>query len=95
MRNLSRPLQIRRTTAIALCFLLIGVAGAYARDPLPSWNEGPAKKAILSFVKETTEKSSPKYVAPNDRIATFDQDGTPLDRTPPVRTSRVRALAVG
>jgi phosphoglycolate phosphatase-like HAD superfamily hydrolase len=45
-------------------------------DPLPSWNEGPTKKAILAFVKDTTEKSSSKYVEPQDRIATFDQDGT-------------------
>jgi phosphoserine phosphatase len=49
---------------------------ARAQDPLPSWNEGPAKQAILAFVKDTTEKSSPKYVEPADRIATFDQDGT-------------------
>lgn len=48
---------------------------AYA-DDLPSWNEGPTKKAILEFVKATTEKSSPKYVPPEERIATFDQDGT-------------------
>ena len=45
-------------------------------DPLPSWNDGASKKAILSFVKDTTEKSSSKYVEPNDRVATFDQDGT-------------------
>ena len=45
-------------------------------DPLPSWNEGPAKKAILDFVKATTEKSSANYLEPKDRIATFDQDGT-------------------
>jgi phosphoglycolate phosphatase-like HAD superfamily hydrolase len=45
-------------------------------DPLPSWNNGPAKQAILAFVKDTTDKSSPKYVEPKDRIATFDQDGT-------------------
>src|SRR5277367_6212345 len=45
-------------------------------DPLPSWNDGPAKQAILTFVKDTTEKSSSKYVEPADRIATFDQDGT-------------------
>src|SRR5271154_3631974 len=45
-------------------------------DPLPSWNEGAAKKAIFAFVKDTTEKSSPKYIEPRDRIATFDQDGT-------------------
>jgi phosphoglycolate phosphatase-like HAD superfamily hydrolase len=45
-------------------------------DPLPSWNDGASKKAILSFVKDTTEKSSSKYVEPKDRVATFDQDGT-------------------
>lgn len=45
-------------------------------DPLPSWNDGPAKQAILDFVKTTTDKTSPKFVAPEDRIATFDQDGT-------------------
>jgi haloacid dehalogenase-like hydrolase len=47
-----------------------------AADPLPSWNDGPAKQAILDFVKTTTDKTSPKFVAPEDRIATFDQDGT-------------------
>lgn len=62
---------------LALCVVLLGTAGARAqRDPLPSWNKGPAREAIITFVKETTEKSSPKYVEPNDRIATFDQDGT-------------------
>jgi phosphoglycolate phosphatase-like HAD superfamily hydrolase len=45
-------------------------------DPLPSWNDGPSKDAIRRFVRDTTEKSSPKYVEPADRIATFDQDGT-------------------
>jgi phosphoglycolate phosphatase-like HAD superfamily hydrolase len=45
-------------------------------DPLPSWNDGPAKKAILDFVRATTDKASPKYVPPADRIATFDNDGT-------------------
>ena len=49
---------------------------AAAADPLPSWNDGPAKQAILDFVKTTTDKTSPKFVAPEDRIATFDQDGT-------------------
>src|SRR5271169_433245 len=45
-------------------------------DPLPSWNGGPAKDMVLAFVKDATDKSSPKYVEPADRIATFDQDGT-------------------
>jgi phosphoglycolate phosphatase-like HAD superfamily hydrolase len=45
-------------------------------DPLPSWNDGPARQAILSFVKETTDAASPRFVPPAERIATFDQDGT-------------------
>ena len=45
-------------------------------DPLPSWNDGSAKRAIITFVKTTTDKTSPQFVSPEDRIATFDQDGT-------------------
>ena len=45
-------------------------------DPLPSWNDGAAKKAIIEFVQATTDQSSPKFVPPAERIATFDQDGT-------------------
>src|ERR1700760_4394711 len=44
--------------------------------PLPSWNEGSAKQAILDFVRDTTDRASPKFVPPGERIATFDQDGT-------------------
>jgi phosphoglycolate phosphatase-like HAD superfamily hydrolase len=43
---------------------------------LPSWSDGPAKQAIFDFVRATTEQSSSTYVAPDDRIAVFDQDGT-------------------
>ena len=43
---------------------------------LPSWNDGPAKQAIVDFVKATTDESSPDFVPPEERIATFDQDGT-------------------
>jgi phosphoglycolate phosphatase-like HAD superfamily hydrolase len=49
---------------------------ARADDPLPSWNDGPAKEAIIEFVKATTDQSSPKFVPPEVRIAAFDQDGT-------------------
>src|SRR5262249_61563210 len=45
-------------------------------DPLPSWQDGAAKRAILDFVRATTERSSASYVPPAERIATFDQDGT-------------------
>jgi phosphoglycolate phosphatase-like HAD superfamily hydrolase len=44
--------------------------------PLASWNEGPAKQAIVDFVRATTEQGSAKFVAPEDRITCFDQDGT-------------------
>jgi phosphoglycolate phosphatase-like HAD superfamily hydrolase len=43
---------------------------------LPSWNDGPAKHAIFDLVRATTERASPNYVLPEDRIAVFDQDGT-------------------
>jgi len=45
-------------------------------DPLPSWTDGPAKQAIVEFVRTVTDKSSPQYVSPQQRIATFDNDGT-------------------
>src|SRR5580658_6760218 len=43
---------------------------------LASWNDGPAKQAILDFVKATTDQASPRFVPQAERIATFDQDGT-------------------
>ncbi len=64
------------STLAMLALVVGGVTSAKAQEPLPSWNDGPAKEAILAFVKEVTDKSDPKYVAPEDRIATFDQDGT-------------------
>jgi hypothetical protein len=59
------PAPILRSTALA-----------QAADPLPSWNDGAAKQAIIAFVRDTTDSSSPKFVTPGARIATFDQDGT-------------------
>ena len=49
---------------------------AQAADPLASWNDGPAKQAIVEFVKATTTQGSPQFVPPEERVATFDQDGT-------------------
>jgi phosphoglycolate phosphatase-like HAD superfamily hydrolase len=45
-------------------------------DPLPAWNDGPTKKAIVEFVRVTTERGNPKFVPPEERVATFDLDGT-------------------
>jgi phosphoglycolate phosphatase-like HAD superfamily hydrolase len=54
----------------------LALAQAQAQDPLPSWNDGPAKQTIVSFVRKVTDKSNPAYVPSADRLATFDQDGT-------------------
>jgi phosphoglycolate phosphatase-like HAD superfamily hydrolase len=63
-----------------LVVFIIGLAfGPEARaqvDPMPSWNDGPAKQAIIAFVKTTTDSASARFVPPADRIAAFDQDGT-------------------
>ena len=63
--------------ALALLAWLAVSARAFAQtDPLPSWNDGPTKQAIVAFVQATTDQASPTFVPPEARIATFDQDGT-------------------
>jgi phosphoglycolate phosphatase-like HAD superfamily hydrolase len=52
------------------------LASAQTEDPLASWNAGLAKAVIINFVSDTTDTSSPRFVPPEQRIATFDQDGT-------------------
>jgi phosphoserine phosphatase len=47
-----------------------------AADPLPSWNDGPTRRAILAFVARVTNEGSPDFVPPPERIAVFDNDGT-------------------
>jgi hypothetical protein len=51
-------------------------------DVLTSWNDGENKKAILDFVQVVTDESSPSYVAPPDRVATFDNDGNLWNEKP-------------
>ena len=61
--------------AIPAC--LIATTAALAQgDWLPSWNDGPAKQAIVKFVQATTDASGAQFVPPAQRIASFDQDGT-------------------
>ena len=73
----------RRVVLSALAGLplpaLFRTTPALAQDvesQLASWNGGPAKQAIIDFVRATTSASSSKFVPPEERIATFDQDGT-------------------
>jgi phosphoglycolate phosphatase-like HAD superfamily hydrolase len=61
--------------AASLVFCAASAAGA-TDDPLPSWNDGPAKTAIVEFVAAVTDKNGKDYVKPTERIATFDNDGT-------------------
>jgi phosphoglycolate phosphatase-like HAD superfamily hydrolase len=68
-------LRIRFPLAFALAAVL-GTPALAQTDPLPSWNDGRAKQAIEAFVHATTDQSSPQFVPPEARIATFDQDGT-------------------
>jgi phosphoglycolate phosphatase-like HAD superfamily hydrolase len=63
-------------------FPLVGLVAMFAGtsraadDPLPSWNDGPSKKAILDFVAKVTKEGSPDFVPVPERVATFDNDGT-------------------
>lgn len=59
-----------------LSLLLVLPLLVQAADPLPSWNDGPSRQAIESFVKAVTSEGGPDYVAPAERIAVFDNDGT-------------------
>jgi phosphoglycolate phosphatase-like HAD superfamily hydrolase len=61
--------------AVLLSLCSVSIAGA-ADDPLPSWNDGPTKQSIIDFVTRVTKEGGPDYVAPPERVATFDNDGT-------------------
>jgi hypothetical protein len=60
----------------SLLAVLLLANTALAADPLPSWNDGPAKKSIIEFVAKVTNPGSPDFVPVAERIATFDNDGT-------------------
>jgi phosphoglycolate phosphatase-like HAD superfamily hydrolase len=69
-----------------------------AAEPLPSWNNSPAKRSIIEFVQRTTTAVSPDFVKPAERIAVFDNDGTlwceqPIYFQLLFAIDRVRALA--
>jgi hypothetical protein len=81
--------------AVALAF---SATASLARDPLPSWKDGPAKRSIVAFVEKATKTGSPDFVPAPERIAVFDNDGTLWCEKPlPVQVSfaldRVKALA--
>jgi len=71
MRNLLK-LPLMYLIAITVLF----TTPTQAADPLPSWKDGKTKASIITFVKAVTDKQSADFVAPAERIATFDNDGT-------------------
>jgi hypothetical protein len=93
--------RIRMFLASALAMATVFAFGAQALaagDPLPSWKDGPVKQEILDFVHATTDESSPTFVPPAERIATFDNDGTlwpshPMYTQLAFALDRIKALA--
>jgi len=75
LRNTMSLFTLARSLVLGT-LIVLGAPAQAQTDPLPSWNDGAAKKAIIEFVQTTTTQGSPKFVPPAERIATFDQDGT-------------------
>jgi phosphoglycolate phosphatase-like HAD superfamily hydrolase len=83
---------------LALFLMLAACLAEAAGNPLPSWNDGPARKAIVQFVARVTQRNGPDFVPPAERIAVFDNDGTlwaeqPLYFQGLFALDRVKALA--
>lgn len=100
MRNSSNKhiLLICYRSVLWFVFLsFAAVAHSRSTDPLPSWNNGASKSAIIQFVKSVTKKGGPDFVPPAERIATFDNDGTLWSEQPTVQLmfafDRVKAEA--
>jgi phosphoserine phosphatase len=94
-RNMA--MRIRALVGLAV-LLAAGTAVAAGDDPLPSWNDGAAKQAIVTFVDKVTKAGSSDFVPEADRIAVFDNDGTlwveqPLYVQLVFALDRVKALA--
>jgi phosphoserine phosphatase len=89
---------IRGALLALIAGLLIAAPALAQTDPLPSWNDGPTKQAIVNFVQRVTNDEVDDYVPPEDRIATFDNDGTlwieqPMYVQLAFALDRVKALA--
>jgi phosphoserine phosphatase len=91
-------MSLSGTFAIVVAALAMASPSAQAADPLASWNDGPARQAILKFVADVTQKGAPAFVPPAERIAVFDNDGTLWSEQPvyfqvAFALDRVKALA--
>jgi phosphoglycolate phosphatase-like HAD superfamily hydrolase len=70
------PKPARYISAVFAILFVVSPLARAADDPLPSWNEGPHRRAIIDFVEKVTKEGGPDFVPPELRIATFDNDGT-------------------
>ncbi|UPY35856.1 HAD family hydrolase [Sediminicoccus sp. KRV36] len=64
------------TTALALVATADASAQSAVRDPLPSWRDGPTKRAILALIRQSVRQGTPDLLPPAERVAVFDNDGT-------------------
>ncbi len=83
MKHIQRVQRLFLLSFICLIAASCGSSGSQGSgaeklvlDPLPSWNEGPVKTALIDFVHKTTKNGSPDFIPVSDRIACFDNDGT-------------------
>ena len=87
-----------RLIRTVVCALALTTTVAHAADPLPAWDEGPAKQSIMEFVEKVTQGGSSNFVPTSERIAVFDNDGTlwaeqPIYFQVQFALDRVKALA--
>jgi len=92
------PRSVRRAASPLLGALALAACTAPPADPLPAWDDGPAKQAIVAFVETVTRPGSGGFVPPAERIAVFDNDGTlwaeqPIYFQAVFAFDRVRAMA--
>ena len=66
----------RHLAGLLLASAALPAAAQTGADPLPSWRDGPRRRALLDFVAAVTREGGPDFVPPPARIATFDNDGT-------------------
>lgn len=77
-----RRVGARIAVLLAFAFAVAAPAAGQGGDPLPSWRDGEAKRAIVSFVSRVTNPKSPDFVPQEERIAAFDNDGTLMAEQP-------------
>ena len=98
MRGMHTPLLLKQLAATALALLLSASAWA-AYDPLPSWRDGATRQRLITFISNASTAGHPDFVAPEDRVAVLDDDGTLWPEKPRPQgvfaLERLRSLAPG